>query len=440
MDRGARWLIGVALLWTLSGSSSVLAQTCGNGIVEPPEECDDGGMCVGSDNAGAACNSDGQCSNGSCRAFGGDGCAANCTTERDVRFDLVPGVTSGSGLGSSLQAGTSGIVAEAAAIAGLTVAIPMQGSLTLTLGKERDGIIPVVVKETAVNVPAIEISLLGFGGCGCVKGAAAKTCGGTYLEPDGSLSPDCTQDASVCTGRKPCTFLHGPGNTLSGIIGCSGLDDTDFEFVVDAGGELGNSLPPQITFSGQGPAGAARFLATIGLDIRLAPGSTTACTGTGPAYGPDGVFCTPDDDPDVSIAATNPAVSGTARARVVNLPDGTDFGPISGTGAPFSCAKLAADNPGGAHLVSAFAIAQLDPLGSVGVTINLVGQESGAAPSCAGDCGGDGEVTVDEIVRLVNIALGAAAVDQCTAGDTNGDGEITIDEIVAAVNKALGGC
>lgn len=60
--------------------------------------------------------------------------------------------------------------------------------------------------------------------------------------------------------------------------------------------------------------------------------------------------------------------------------------------------------------------------------------------SCAGDCGGDGAVTVDEILTMINIALGTAPVSECLAGDANGDHQITVDEILAAVNRALNGC
>ncbi len=60
--------------------------------------------------------------------------------------------------------------------------------------------------------------------------------------------------------------------------------------------------------------------------------------------------------------------------------------------------------------------------------------------TCAGDCNGDGEVTVDEILTMVNIALGSGSVADCLAGDVNGDGEITVDEIVTAVGNALNGC
>jgi hypothetical protein len=61
-------------------------------------------------------------------------------------------------------------------------------------------------------------------------------------------------------------------------------------------------------------------------------------------------------------------------------------------------------------------------------------------PPCPGDCGGDGQVTIDELVTMVNIALGGKPVSECSVGDTSGDGEITIDEIIQAVNRALNGC
>ena len=59
---------------------------------------------------------------------------------------------------------------------------------------------------------------------------------------------------------------------------------------------------------------------------------------------------------------------------------------------------------------------------------------------CIGDCNASGEVTVDKLLTLVNIALGNIPVNHCSAGDTNRDGNITIDEILAAVINALNGC
>jgi hypothetical protein len=61
-------------------------------------------------------------------------------------------------------------------------------------------------------------------------------------------------------------------------------------------------------------------------------------------------------------------------------------------------------------------------------------------PICAGDCDGNGQVTVDEILRGVNVALGAATIAACVVADGDGDGQVTIDELIGAVNAALSGC
>jgi hypothetical protein len=52
----------------------------------------------------------------------------------------------------------------------------------------------------------------------------------------------------------------------------------------------------------------------------------------------------------------------------------------------------------------------------------------------------DLQVTVDEILTMVNIALGNVSVTTCEAGDANQDGQITVDEILTAVDHALNGC
>jgi CSLREA domain-containing protein len=69
--------------------------------------------------------------------------------------------------------------------------------------------------------------------------------------------------------------------------------------------------------------------------------------------------------------------------------------------------------------------------------------EFGSAPpvlSCPGDCNGDSEVSVDELILGVNISLGDDPVTECPAFDTDGDGSVTVNELVAAVNAALNGC
>ena len=59
---------------------------------------------------------------------------------------------------------------------------------------------------------------------------------------------------------------------------------------------------------------------------------------------------------------------------------------------------------------------------------------------CAGDCNGNGEVAVNELVAGVNIALGSATVAVCMACDTDGDGHVSVSELIAAVRRALDGC
>lgn len=63
-----------------------------------------------------------------------------------------------------------------------------------------------------------------------------------------------------------------------------------------------------------------------------------------------------------------------------------------------------------------------------------------SVPACVGDCDGSGDVTVDELVIMVKIALAEAPLADCVAGDADGSGDITIDEIIAAVNNALTSC
>ncbi len=64
----------------------------------------------------------------------------------------------------------------------------------------------------------------------------------------------------------------------------------------------------------------------------------------------------------------------------------------------------------------------------------------GPPAACVGDCLGDHQVTVDEIMTMVNIALGTAPMSECEIGDMDGDEEITVDEILVAVNFALTQC
>jgi hypothetical protein len=58
---------------------------------------------------------------------------------------------------------------------------------------------------------------------------------------------------------------------------------------------------------------------------------------------------------------------------------------------------------------------------------------------CAGNCGGDRDVTVDELVFGVNILNGRVLPTRCRALSPDG-ADIAVDQVLMAVNNALHGC
>jgi hypothetical protein len=63
-----------------------------------------------------------------------------------------------------------------------------------------------------------------------------------------------------------------------------------------------------------------------------------------------------------------------------------------------------------------------------------------AGPTCAGDCDGDGEVEINELILGVNIALANRTLDACPAFDADGGGTVSIGELISAVGNSLNGC
>jgi len=57
----------------------------------------------------------------------------------------------------------------------------------------------------------------------------------------------------------------------------------------------------------------------------------------------------------------------------------------------------------------------------------------------AGDCDLSGDVTVDEVITGVNIALGTNAVSTCPEADRDGDLSVSVDEVITGVTAALVG-
>jgi hypothetical protein len=58
---------------------------------------------------------------------------------------------------------------------------------------------------------------------------------------------------------------------------------------------------------------------------------------------------------------------------------------------------------------------------------------------CTGDCDASGTVTVNELITMVNVALGNAQPTACPSGIPSGAG-VDISLIIQAVNHALTSC
>lgn len=321
---------------------------CGDGQVEDDEECDDGGICVGGPNAGTACTADTQCNgngvcdDGSkhgypctadgdcpdgrcvhCKTFGGDRCAANCTLEADIDFPLVSGQTDG----VDFLPGTSGAIIHGDI---LTIPLPFSGSQTLTIGKPgSDGKVPFVIKAASVTIPKIEVSTLGQT---CIRAVALETCGGTVFEADGSESLSCGVGfiEVTCAPEKPCTSVHGPGNSASGVLACGddGLVGIDESSTQDVGGSVGSPGPVFRTFSGTGPKGSARLLNSV---------SITSLVGRDPEFCKDGEPVVP-----FGRVSTTSLTTGTACCEIQNIDgqDGLSVGPVCASGVPLNCSAL----------------------------------------------------------------------------------------------------
>jgi len=421
---------------TASPTNTSGPATCGNGVVEGTEQCDDGGTCIGGDNAGTHCTAEGTCIGqgvceqgtlaetacdvdadcpGSrcihCKPQGGDGCAANCTFEHDVTFTLVPGAPA-----NNPAVGTSAAVIHGDGLI-TNLPLPLSGNQKLTLGNLRDGQIPMVIKAASVSFPAIKVSTLA---CACVRGIAAKTCGGVLRKKDLSLATDCTPQFtfgdSVCTnlGEKPCAYVHGAGISATGLVGCTSLDGVNLDFTQDGGGSPlpppGTPPPgsgqPSITISGIGGPGS--FVITNSSAIGQAqppvnpkPNVCDAhlTVGTVPAfYGADKIFCTADD-PNGCVGGTTPgaacntdadcpgsgatcvhgwgpvqtlpAVSGNATGLLTNVKmPGQNLGPFTVTGGAFDCNALTQPTPSitGAGFAGAFGALNQPQLSDIIVT------------------------------------------------------------------------
>jgi len=238
------------------------------------------------------------------------------------------------------------------------------------------------------------------------------------------------------------TITNGHGLAAGGISNAGTLTVTNSTF-------SGNSVPSGVSAFGGAieniellcGAGNAPCPATLTNTI-VANSSGGNCAGTITDGGhnlDDGTTCG-----FTGTGCTNSSGSSLCRTNPKLDPAG-----LADNGGPTQTIALQADSPavnaGDESVCAAPPVNNLDQRGYVRpshaqCSIGAYEADPTGPEVCSGDCDGSGDVTVNELITMVNIALGTANVTACTAGDANGDGEIAVNAIVAGVNSALNGC
>ncbi len=398
-----------------NGCQEVPAPRCGNGVIEAGEDCDVGGICGGGSKTNTPCTSDADCGAGEhgicatgpntlrecttdadcgdggscqrCRTFGAQPitgstqtCAANCTFETRLTYNLEEGVFNG----AILQSG-SGAIVHSGILGDVPLSLPSTGNEIFTIGKAGpDGVSPIALKAIDVHFPAIPVSTIA---CACVRGVPAKTCGGFVMDMAGNLGQDCsegfiTETTPPCPENRPCGFVHGPGNSGSGRITCGGnLTPFNLDVTEDS---RGSTDPAECLTPGVGaPTCADPPIITLSGSTTV-PGSSIIVTHTaiGTKTGGCADFCT-DADLQSTRGSVNPLVLTTGTATgVVFRADGLDefnqWNPLTNApwtvvGGPLMCNQGSFGASGG-KLAGTFTAINQNLLGDIVVEILFAAQ------------------------------------------------------------------
>jgi len=335
---------------------------CGDGHVDAGEDCDDGNN------------------------FGGDGCAANCTSETSLTGQFDP-------------TKTMAVVQTASFAIGLN----LTGSQTYRVGKMRDtdtigkdghtvvakaGDLPVVIRAEELKFDPVKVAGTI---CACVRGipvqelfgAGVSAAGAVGCGTDGLTDVDyrLIQDHNTNPGD-PNNMSHGvpddlhhgspddatctaqndlPGGAVSKA--CKEQTDTDcLDPTLHIHPGVCNG-PRQLARSGGTAGRGSAFIVNNTAIGQLADNGTCDMTGPPPGggpcphpdYGHDCLPCTPDDV-DLGIANNLPTTTGTAEAADFDANNGqgiidTDqfcgggMCSVSVTGSKLDCDKLIAGAP-----------------------------------------------------------------------------------------------
>lgn len=241
---------------------------------------------------------------------------------------------------------------------------------------------------------------------------------------------------------------------VTGLISPASLAVTDGNLYAASGAgifQLDGSNAVTV-FAREAPAGRLRFRAALVDQVGGVAGIRGA---TAVAVAPHGDLVAAAGFTGNSIALFERNAAGDLTFAEAHFDGTAGADGLGGAGA-------VAFSPGGAELyvagfadnaLTAFRLPTPPPTATPTATPTLMPSATATAPptatepaasptasDCAGDCDGDDTTGIAELIRCVNVALGATAVEACPACDADDSGDVAINELIRAVNAALRGC
>jgi hypothetical protein len=344
---------------TLTPTGPIVA-VCGDGIVTSPEQCDDGGSCVGGANNGMKCPATieggvGCGAEGLCTPFGGDGCANNCTTETQRMFTFSGATCSGGPNNGQPcdSTGTNPFCGDTASCLGVGSCIGISSAAF----QSRNGMACAVSTQSSGAICQGGTAK----GKACPNVAACRTCQGganhgqvctSATNCPGGTCPSlvCTAGANVgkaCTSNSNC-----PGGTCTTILTCNTPDAAKQGIACTGNADCGTGGVCTAICSdpcdpsspvGECLSDSRALLTSASLTIAIGPiiGGQTINTGQPSA----------DGRIPVAVNASNVVfkpikVSGLVCACVRGIPDPPTHGPGNSASGYIYCGTTAEQLPG----------------------------------------------------------------------------------------------